>query len=183
MLQLPTEVNEWVLDIETLGIYAGTYPVVSIGVMSINDENDKHFWTLPKVSELGDLNTRETDVLLAFCDWVNEKKGLKFIGYNSNQFDLPFLKRRWFKYSIPCPTIAYTVDLCNILEKSFGLRYHKRLSDWCNEAGLIRPSQFFGADVPRLYLEGQMEEIMKHNEDDLKVTAFLYKRCREVRLI
>lgn len=178
------EENEWVFDIETLGFDGGTYPLICIGMKKIG-EDSTHIFSLPEVSSLAQfgLEAEETAVINQFKDFIEKEKPNKLIGYNLVNFDLPFLKRRCFKYKMPSFRNFMVVDVMTLLERTFGMKYPRRLSDWCKEAGYVRPSQYYGEDIPILYLEGKMNEIKLHNEDDLKVTEFIYLRCKEVGLI
>ena len=107
-----TDQSIWVLDIETSGLDREEDRIYMIGLRNVYTDE-----TLV-LSEYD-----ETIILKAFYVWVQQTKPYALVGYNLQEFDVPFIYERFRKYGLPCPfsTRSYQVKLPNTM--NFGNPY------------------------------------------------------------
>jgi hypothetical protein len=95
-------------------------------------------------------------------------------GYNIVSFDLEFLKARCAAHGLPEPNGFQADDLM--------LRLYPR--GWPNcecfdkaaaRFGIARKNALRGSDVPRLWAEGKVGDVVAHNLDDIRAEWALYQ--------
>ena len=145
----------------------------------------------------------ERKTLKEFWDFVKERKrkvgAAVLVGYNSVSFDLPFIQFRSIINRVPVmPIIKYKehIDLFYILVP-YGYSY----SEWDDVAkktvkkkgtlGVMCktfniPMEYpdvTGSKVPELWARSQIDQILNHARDDIRITYQLFNILRELNII
>ena len=106
------------------------------------------------------------------------------ITYNGLNFDLPYCIQRSMMLGIKVPANVRPLYLNKYKDHHIDLMQlwtcgvygeYITLKELCIAFG-IEPPKGDGADVPRLYAERKMDEIVAHCRDDLRATKELYER-------
>jgi len=164
-------VNRCIIDVETTGLNPLDSRIIVIGCKLLDKENGEKYFQA----------ANEKLLLKEFWDFIKEKQIKTLIGFNVN-FDWTFIKIRslanriyfkWFgKYG------DYKIsDLRKLLNDQYKAK--GKLSDYCKLFGIPHKNGLTGADVPRQFLEGKINLILEHLEDDIKSTYELYKIVSE----
>jgi len=159
-----------IIDIETAGLESLKHCITCI---SINKQNVLTSF----------INEDEKIILEQF--WQSIEDGECFIGFNINEFDIPFLIRRSLIHKIKCKKIGRVIDV-RLLVNGFFYSYKKeekgRLDDWCKILGLANKTEDGEKMIEYYYLK-DFEKIKAHCEYDVKIVKALYERCEECGLI
>lgn len=162
-----------ILDIEsTADLWTGQ--LICIGIMNI-DSKDKEIRIFTGKSE--------ESLLMDFLKYYNENKFNTVIGYNT-VWDFRFILSRCLKYRLRAETFyrANCVDLMMIL-KGFGKGYNYNdlgsLDSWSKLLS-GRGKLVTDAPVPVLFQRGEIDQIIAHNQTDLKNTFMLWERLNTV---
>ncbi len=163
-----------ILDIETTGLDPFSDRIVVIGVLK---GKDVRVFT----------DEEESKILRDFYDYIlDDEDPLRtqvLIGYNIQNFDIPFITARTLKwgYLVEAGLLRrmYRADLMTIVTRYLNTK-NRNLS-------LRAVAEFFdievsddvsGADVPRLWEERNFGPIIKHCLSDLSVTGQVFERLR-----
>jgi len=158
-------------DVESTGLEPFEHRILCISIMDVNTLEMKSFC--------------EDDEQKILKDFFNEVKDvIKFIGYNNQSFDFPFILQRCLFYGIKIPKpfleITNQVDLRKH-SLGFFISYNKyqkgKLSQWAEKFGTPMETNS-GSMMPKLYLDKNWEEIKKHCEEDVIITKRLLDRCK-----
>lgn len=163
--------------------------VYGIGVMS--SKENAVFSRGDKEKTLAD----EKDDIQKFFEFIDRKQdNATFVGWNTNDFDIPFLVGRALFHGIPIPPAFYTGgsygsggrqfrDLC--IECSFGSYERKR-----QKVSLQRMAVALGigdkSDIGKFYAEvwrENREEAITYLENDLKLTLAIGNKMRAVGIL
>ena len=160
-----------VYDIETTGLEPFTDRILCISIMEVHTLEIKSF-----------CQEDEQQLLKDFFEEVQNVT--KFIGYNSQSFDAPFILQRCMFYGIKLTKefldIKNQVDLRKH-SLGFFLSYNKfakgRLCQWAEKFGdkVETPN---GSMMPKLFLEKKWDVIEAHCREDVIVTKRLLDRCK-----
>ena len=125
----------------------------------------------------------EEALLIQFFQYFNKMNYREIIGYNIS-FDIRFIFSRCLLYKVPaCNFFAITyVDLMMILKgvnKGYNFNQPGTLNEW--SIFLFGKGKLFeNTQVPLLYQQGRIQEIIEYNENDLELTYTLWKRIKVV---
>jgi hypothetical protein len=117
-------------------------------------------------------------------EYVSDPQFKNLITYNGFGFDLPYCIQRSMMLGIKVPANVRPLFLSKYKDHHIDLMQlwtcgvygeYVTLKELCIAFG-IEPPKGDGADVPRLYAEGKMDEIVAHCQDDLRATKELYER-------
>lgn len=134
----------------------------------------------------------ETSEVKSFCgedeqkllqDFFNEVKDVdKFVGYNTQSFDAPFILQRCLFYKIKLTKAFLNINNQVDLRKhalGFFLSYNRfakgKLSQWAEKLGTPAETPS-GNIMPSLYLQGKWDEIEKHCVEDIMICKRLHTR-------
>lgn len=166
-----------IFDAETTSLSPDDNGMVTC-ICTHNTENDE-----VKVFQVKeDLNEHKT--LEEFWRYIESIDNPTLVGFNSSTFDLPYIVHRSIVRKVSIPKFDQ-LDL-RLIVNSFFYSYERKatgkLSYWASVLG-IPVSTCNGAQMVRFFLDGNYEEIKKHNVEDVMITHALFKRCCEVGLI
>lgn len=133
----------------------------------------------------------ERGLLLALRAWLDAgtTADTVIVGHNIRNFDLPKLRHAYVWHSLRLPEIlkprlrdedkAETVDTAALF-KAFSMEHR---DDFCPSLdtvaasfGIPRPKQYInGADVPRLFREGQIQTVLTYCAVDVATTTRAYQ--------
>ncbi len=129
----------------------------------------------------------ERELLAAF--WALASRAETVVTFNGRGFDLPFLVTRSLIHGIPA-----RVDL---VSQRFALRPHldlfelltqrgrgpSKLDVVCWALGIESPKEVMdGSMVAPAYERGEIEKIAEYNAHDVRATAAIYRKCRDLIL-
>jgi 3'-5' exonuclease len=103
---------------------------------------------------------------------------VRLIGHNIREFDLRYLAQRYAILGVRGMfAIGDKPDHFDTMLEWTG-HYTRHVSlDWlCHAFGIPGKGDITGADVPRLYREGRVDEIMTYCADDVRRVRAVYKR-------
>lgn len=153
--------NEVVLDIETYGDIKD-HSNLKITVVSIYEYEPDRYTSFGE-HELGNL-------------WPIFEKAERLIGFNSEYFDLPILNRYYTGDLTKFPHL----DLLKIIKDSSGTRF--KLNDIA-KATLQIEKNADGLQAMKWYEAGEIDEIKKYCEQDVKITKEIYDFGRKNRML
>jgi predicted PolB exonuclease-like 3'-5' exonuclease len=148
------------------------------------DHDDDH-WTVVSLGAPHVGERAEKELITAFVNRVADLNP-QLVTFNGSSFDLPVLRYRAMKHSIPAVGLAarpyfnrYTedaVDLCDVLS-SFSPQAKSTLHELCRVLGLPgKPDDIKGADVDKYFREGRIREIAEYCESDVVNTYRVWLR-------
>jgi len=162
-----------IIDLETLGLAPFRGRIISIAVKNVDTGENQVF-----------AGPTETILLENFWEYVGDS-GAVFIGFNSDDFDIPFLIKRSLIRNIKMKPIIRSIDLRKIVN-GFWFSYKRdikgKLSDWAKVLHMAVKTES-GSQVYKLYRKNDWYEIIKHNIEDIEITYALYLRCKNSKLI
>jgi len=154
-------------DCETTGLLNNVEKssVVSITFLASNGR---------RISAVGDA---EGYILqLAFSVFMQYPDCL-FVGYNTEQFDIPFITKRAEIIKYPEEEIAlptWNLDLFHVVNKDRQGKWLS-LSEACKYYGTGVHIKYSGKEVPELVKEGKWSKVLEHNIEDVVATKALYE--------
>ena len=163
---------------------------ISFVEVGISSDGDYQHFTLKEVRSGGESGYSEQELLRGFFSFFARKQP-RLVSFNGRTFDLPVLKYRAMVHGIPCKYLyssgdkwnnylnRYSSDWhCDLLEalSDFGASASVKLSEVCAAFGLPGKVGTVGADVARLFNEGQVERIRNYCETDVLNTYLIYLR-------
>ena len=126
----------------------------------------------------------EKELLQKFWGLKYFEGWFRLIGFNSSQFDIPYLLVRSFKYGIKIPDIkGKSVDLRFVL--SYGNKFKSgKLDDY---SSLFLGNKFKkindGATVTELYEKGKWDELTTYCGNDVFLTYKIYERLKQMGIL
>ena len=164
--------KKYIIDIETLGLQPWHGKIVCIIILDTENQEKQEFFGRDEKSLLMDFWNK-----LDNCCWL--------IGFNSDEFDIPFLIKRSLIRNIPMKRILKSIDLRKIVN-GFWFSYKRdikgKLSDWARVLHMpVKTGS--GGEVFGLYKKNDFRAITAHCREDVEVTYALFKRCQEFKLI
>lgn len=163
----------YIIDIETLGLQPWHGRIVCIVIKDIKTAESKIF-----------AGKDEKVLLEGFWNEIGDS-GAIFYGYNSDEFDLPFILKRSLIQNVKMKKILGSGDLRKIVN-GFWFSYRKdikgTLRDWARVLHMPVKTES-GGEVFKLYKAGDFESIINHCLEDVEVTYKLYLRCKDSNLL
>lgn len=157
-------------DIETTGLNSMSDRIISIAMIR---EGQSYVF----------LDENESQILKQF--WMNIFDKDTLIGFNSINFDFPFLIKRSLINNVRLKIDLEHIDLRREVN-SFLMNYDKyakgKLSDWAKVLG-IEVSTENGSQMPIRWEQKEFEYIRKHNLEDVQITKQLFERCVGIGLL
>ena len=129
------------------------------------------------------LTGTEKEIIAAFADVVCAYPYAQFVGFNHKRFDLVWLFHRFVKYKhseamVILPHTKNDSSIIDVMEifsaSNYGSDSWVSLDTLAKFLGLPC-KDFDGSKIHDLYLEGKIDEIVKHCEDDVRLTRDIYK--------
>jgi uncharacterized protein YprB with RNaseH-like and TPR domain len=156
-----------VIDIETCGLKPETDRITCIGLKSAEEE-------------LVLTHPDEKLLLQKFLNWLAETESilksygleLTITGYNIKFFDLPFLQERCRQHGLFMSNGFKTLDLFIPYEK---------FDTVAARHGIFRECPLRGSDMPALWEQGRVDEIVRHCQDDVRATWQLFQVLQQAR--
>lgn len=164
-------------DCETTGLEAIRQRILCISMIVKTDTEEK---------VVSFCDEDEIKVLSDFWNFINPNEDL-LISFNGDTFDIPFIYKRSLinKVKVKKLNKNFCIDLRKVVN-SFFYSYNKyekgQLTEWAGHLGFPVETDD-GSKMPILYANGNWEGIVKHCEEDIKITKALYDRCEEVGLL
>lgn len=162
MLQSSHSMRYVVFDLETQNIFSevgsSDPTALDISVATVYDSETETYTTVT-VDEIDQL-------------WPIIEKADALVGYNSNHFDIPLLN----KYYPGDLTQIKSIDILEDIKKSLGRRL--RL-DSVAQATIGAKKSADGLQAVRWWREGNIKDIKKYCEQDVKVTKQIFEYARE----
>jgi DNA polymerase elongation subunit (family B) len=125
----------------------------------------------------------EKTLLKEYIENFEKEKYTEIIGFNVN-YDLRFILSRLLQYNISAPLFMHAkpTDLMAILKGPLlELNFNKcgTLNQW-SQLILQKTKLFYNTEIPNLYQQGRIQDILRYNENDLELTYELYQRIQNV---
>jgi DNA polymerase elongation subunit (family B) len=161
-----------ILDIETTSFQPWSGRIICIGIKDACNGDVEVFY-----------DDDEESLLMQFFRYVNKKQYDEIIGYNL-AFDMRFIFARCLLYKIPTYGFFDTIqtDLMMILKNvQRGYNYNQpgTLNDWA--IGILgKRKPFENTEVPELYAEDRIQDLIEYNQNDLELTYELWMRVELV---
>ncbi len=178
--------------ISQLNLSPFTAQVVAIGMLNIESRKGRVYYQAPTKESWrseDDLieyeSDSETEILKRF--WEDVRSYKQFITFNGRSFDCPFLLLRSALLGIkpsrnlmPSRFGSEHIDLLDQLT-FYGVTRRFSLDFYCRAFGVASPKgRFSGPQMNALFAEGKYREIAEYCFDDVRATAELYRRWREL---
>jgi len=168
--------NKKAAIIEKAALKATRGKIIALGLCVYADDLEQ--WSIPAVmhDEVGGLS--------ALWGYFDQSCFKTLITYNGLNFDLPYCIQRSMMLGIKVPANVRPLFLSKYKDHHIDLMQlytcgvygeYVSLKELCIAFG-IEPPKGDGADVPRLYAEGNMDEIVAHCREDIRTTKELYER-------
>jgi uncharacterized protein YprB with RNaseH-like and TPR domain len=161
-----------VIDIETESLEPTQGRIICIGIKDVGSGEAKVFY-----------DDTEAEMLRRFLSYFHDNGFNEIIGYNI-LFDLRYIFARCLKYRLysnglfRCPHIDLMLIMKSV-KNVFSMNKPGTLGEWSkflfDEDKLEK-----GGDVPELFKDGKIKQIMDYNEKDVELTFQLWKRIQEV---
>ena len=167
--------TKFVFDIETTGLAGIEDRITCISILDLSTKKITSFY-----------GEDEKKIITDF--WKEIGGVLEIYGYNSNSFDWPFLIQRTLIHNIPVCSSFHKIKLTDLrlISTLFFTGYNRAvkgtLNQWNNHL-FGKYKKVDGEEVIEAYKRGDWKTIKKHCEEDVIVTAELYKRLVNCGLI
>jgi len=167
--------TKYIFDIETTGLAGIEDKITCISILNLSTNKITSFY-----------GEDEKKIITDF--WKEIDGALEIYGYNSNSFDWVFLTQRTLIHNIPVCSTFHKIKLTDLrlISTLFFTCYNKAvkgtLDQWCNHF-FGKNKETDGKEMIEAYKRGDWETIKKHCEEDIIVTAELYKRIVNCGLI
>lgn len=134
--------------------------------------------------EFNVLKGTEEEVLRVFWDYIKTCLGYRIVGFNSKNFDIPWINKRSCllgidNFDIHIPTRKYDTnnhyDLLEVLT-NFGSNEYHTLEKFCQMYGVSYENTENGGDLLVHYKAGEYEKIYTKCLNDVKSTDALYNK-------
>lgn len=110
----------------------------------------------------------------------------KLVGHNLTGFDLPFIRQRCIvlgvklPYWFPRDIKPWSTNLCDTQVAWAGVRDYISLTELAAVLGIEVSPTISGADVPGAFQAGDLEAIVAHCREDVRVTREVYRKISAV---
>ena len=114
------------------------------------------------------------------------KKDTVLIGFNSDSFDIPYLRLRALRHQIDSSILSSvkSLDLFKVLQSFLPQRESwKRLGDWYQWFGLRNDNDFGGFKMSELWSDQKYELIEEHGLEDIRKTMRLYQILKSCSVV
>jgi DNA polymerase elongation subunit (family B) len=162
--------GKFVLDIETSCFLPWQGKIILIGVMNVSNKEIRIFQ-----------DQDEMELLIRLFKYYEQERFEEIIGFNL-PYDLRYIFIKCLQYKIPANgffTLKQT-DIMTIL-KDLGINnsFNKpgTLDDWAQTI-LGKKKTFQNHQIPGLYLNNRIVDIIKYNKNDLILTYELWQRIQ-----
>lgn len=129
----------------------------------------------------------EADILRLFmAQPVDHGCFPKLVGHNLTGFDLPFIRQRCIvlgvklAYWFPRDVKPWSDNLCDTQVAWAGVRDYISLSELAAVLGIEVAPTISGAEVPGAYAAGDMDSVVAHCMEDVRVTREVYRKISAV---
>ena len=161
-------------DLETTGLDPTTDRITAIGIKGKNkDQEVEHVYADPD----------ERKLLEEFWSFMDQQAvPPTLVTYNGVGFDLPFLRLRSLAHNLKPKWLGNldTIDLMRVLFP-YGAQNRSK-DDVCRALGIPQANGLTGKDMPGLWAEGKLDQIVEHCLDDIRRQWTLFQRMREAGL-
>ena len=154
--------NKLIIDIETTGLNGVLDRITCISLLDYETDRIDSF-----------MDEDEKLILTQFWDYFNELDTL--VGYNLDDFDIPFIIKRSLVNHIKIKKISPIIDVMKIVN-SYKYRSLGKLDDWSFVLTGEKKEED-GKKCIEYYENKEWTKIKKHCEEDVKITKLLYNRC------
>lgn len=133
----------------------------------------------------------EQEILSSFWNDLKDKIGYRIVGFNSKNFDIPYInKRSCINDIVPTMNIptrrydkSFHYDLMEVLS-NFNSNDAHTLDIYCKMYGIDNENNTIdgnitGADILKLYISGNMEAIYEKCKNDVMATKNLYEKVKD----
>lgn len=125
------------------------------------------------------------DRMQYYCDAIREKGKVPFIvGWNSRFFDHPYFSARAGSYRIDPGPIASQVKRLDMMEPAAQdcgkAGYAVSQDDYANRLGIDVIDDTDGSDMPEFFDNGEMDKIVYHCREDIKVMCNIFVQEKEM---
>lgn len=161
-------------DVKKAALHWWTGKVICTSVTDVISGQSQSFYCL-----------EEIDLLVDLITYLNGKMGNTFgyhiIGKNVNEFDLPFIRGRLMYHNLGLPTWLRQNNRIEEIDHCFSRSKSSaqvgKLSDYAFGLDIQgKIDDISGADVPAMYIDGQLEKIVEYCERDTQIVAEIYRR-------
>jgi DNA polymerase elongation subunit (family B) len=157
-----------ILDIETTDFFPWSGRIICIGIKDTDTGAIQIFQ-----------DAHEETLIMQFLKYFNKQDYSEIIGFNL-PYDLRYIFAKCLQYKLPSHDFfsKQQKDLMMILKNvKGGYNFNKpgTLGDW-SKTLLGKKKLFDNLQVPGLYREGRINDIIKYNRNDLELTYELWKR-------
>ncbi len=159
-------------DLETTGLNPLEDRIIAIGI-KLEDE------------EVVLTYNDEKQIIKEFWNYLRKFNDFKLIGFNSAEFDIPFLIIRSLRYKIPIVKITRYNSIDLKLTLSNGFRYKKgKLEEFSKLINYkTKYNGYKGKHIPLLWDNKQIAELIEYVMQDAKMTFALFQRLKEIGAI
>lgn len=175
-----------------LNLYPLTAQVAAIGMLNVESQKGRVYYQAPERESwqsddglIGYESGSEPEILRKF--WEDIRSYKQFISFNGRGFDCPFLLLRsailGIKPSRNLMPARFSSEHIDLLEQLtfYGTMRRFSLDFYCKAWGIASPKgRFSGPQMNTLFREGKYREIAQYCLDDVRATAELYRRWREL---
>jgi predicted PolB exonuclease-like 3'-5' exonuclease len=178
------ELNKKVAQTSLNGFLGSVFCICGV-IVNTDDKEDQHFIIsdgnekviLQRFSEI--IAKASSGVDLSFYE------GVKYVGFNSLSFDLPFIIRRQLMHNVSIPhgfnNRKKHIDIMRLLGSDF--RDMFSLSEACMALSIEHDDSFTGADVANAFKAGQINKIVNHCMDDVVALSKITRKAIDIGLI
>jgi len=163
--------NVLVFDLSTEGLNPLKCRI--IGITTKDSTNERIF-----------AKRQERELLVEFWQHINNGNYTQIVGYNSDDFDLPFLIIRSLKHGVKmCPIIRNSIDLRKTVFYGNNNRRGK-LVEFQELMGVNFPeSRYRKLDMYLMWSTPEIHDLQEFLLRDVKITWELYQHARETGLV
>jgi predicted PolB exonuclease-like 3'-5' exonuclease len=160
--------TKYIFDIETSGLNGITDRITCISILDVQSQEVTSF-----------CGPNEKKILQDFFSKIN--RVIEIIGFNSNSFDWAFIIQRTLINNVPVCSTFHKISKTDLrlLSTLFFTCYNKAikgtLDQWSDHLGLGH-KKTTGEQMIEFYKKGDYKSIVKHCEEDVKITYELYLR-------
>jgi hypothetical protein len=161
-----------IIDIETTDFIPWKGKIICIGIMNLNNNIITVFQ-----------NYNEKQIIKDFLTYFNKNKFTSIIGYNIS-YDQRYILSKCMKYNIPAKKFlqAKYIDIMKVLKGIDSWHNYNKpgtLNQWSYY--LLNDFKMFNnKDIPLLYYNGKINEIIEYNKKDLELTNRIWDKIQIV---
>jgi len=160
--------NQCVIDIETTSFQPWQGKIICIGIKDIYSGKTQVFQ-----------DEHQEAMLIQFLQNFNKNNYNEIIGFNLS-YDMRYIFAKCLQYRIPINGFISKrqTDLMTILKsvkKGYSYNTPGTLDDWAQSL-LGKRKLFHNTQIPELYKQGRINDIIEYNINDIELTYELWKR-------